>query len=116
VKKLTANTREFYVMADDNKGVFMNKVITNEDIYNLLNAHGETLEKIEAQTTKTNGRVTKCEEEILNICTELNKVKKTSIVLWLKSYYRIVFWVVIFTAILSAYNSDLLSKIIEAVK
>lgn len=83
-------------MADE-RDVFMNKVITNEDIYDMLLGHGGKIDEVIKLQKITNGRVNKIEDQISNsIFPRIKCLEQSNIILFCKKYR----WVIIALIIL----------------
>ena len=88
-------------MADE-KDVFMNKVITNEDIYNMLVGHGGKIDEVIALQKITNGRVNKIEDQLTNsIFPRLKCLEQLNIVMFCKKYKWIIIALIILGILLA---------------
>ena len=93
--------------------VFVTNEVTNRDIYEMLIKHGESLSRVEEQTTKTNGRVTALEKETESICSKVRNLENKSIILFVVKYKYVIGFCIAIGMLIAGWN---LEKIIEIFK
>lgn len=86
--------------------VFVTNEITNKDIYDMLVTHGESLKRVEDQTTKTNGRVTNLEDLTRKTCIRVSSLEQRNIVMFVSKYKYVILSCIAIGMLIAGWNLE----------